>query len=482
MASLITEENRKWWTLAAVGFALFMIMLDNTVVNVALPAIQADLGVSLEQLEWIVTGYALSFAVLMLTGGKLADMYGRKLIFLLGLTLFTASSLACGLAPSAMFLIVARVVQGAGAAMMMPATLSIIVNAFPPQQRGTALGIWAGVSAVALSVGPLIGGLLTQHVAWNWIFFINIPVGIIGFLAAVAIIRESRDTSRQQRLDLPGLVSSGIAFFALVYALIEGNSFGWTSPTILALFGLAIVGFIAFAVLELSQKTPLFDMRLLTNGTFVGANIVAVLVSLAMFGMFFFISLFMQNILGYTAVGAGAAFLPMTLLITVAAPLAGRVVDRIGPRWVMTFGMLCLTGALFLLSRIDASTTFWTLLPALLLGGVGMASTMSPMTAAALSAVPQEKAGVGSGMLNTFRQVGGALGIALIGAILAAQAKSAAAIGLGPADAFVLGLQRALEICTVIALISALVSAALVRGHPRRPGGQPQAEAAGSAV
>src|SRR5690606_26169909 len=176
---------------------------------------------------------------------------------------------------------------------------------------------------------------------------------------------------------------------------------------------------------------------------FVGANIVAVLVSLAMFGMFFFISLFMQNILGYTAVGAGAAFLPKTLLITVAAPLAGRVVDRIGPRWVMTFGMLCLTGALFLLSRIDASTTFWTLLPALLLGGVGMASTMSPMTAAALSAVPQEKAGVGSGMLNTFRQVGGALGIALIGAILAAQAKSAAAIGLGPADAFVLGLQRA---------------------------------------
>src|SRR5204863_4492773 len=233
-ARLFAEENRKWWTLAAVSFGLFMIMLDNTIVNVALPSIERSLDLKISELEWVVTGYALTFGALMLTGGKLADLLGRRLIFVVGLAVFTLSSLACGLAGSASLLIAARVVQGVGAAMMNPSTLSIITVTFPPRQRGTAIGIWAGVSALALAIGPLVGGLITEHINWNWIFFINIPVGIVGIVAAYAFIDESRDTSHEQRPDIPGLVTSSLGLFALSYALIEGNQYGWTAGRILA--------------------------------------------------------------------------------------------------------------------------------------------------------------------------------------------------------------------------------------------------------
>src|SRR5215471_18275029 len=218
-ARLFAAENRKWWTLAAVSFGLFMIMLDNTIVNVALPSIQSSLHLKISELEWVVTGYALTFGALMLTGGKLADLMGRRLIFVAGLVIFTLSSLACGLAGSASVLIAARVVQGIGAALMNPATLSIITVTFPPRQRGTAIGIWAGVSALALAIGPLVGGLITEHINWNWIFYINVPIGILGIIAARLFIDESKDTSREQRLDFPGLATSAIALFALTYAL-----------------------------------------------------------------------------------------------------------------------------------------------------------------------------------------------------------------------------------------------------------------------
>src|SRR6187551_449294 len=213
-ARLFAPENRKWWTLAAVSFGLFMIMLDNTIVNVALPSIQRSLHIGLSELEWIVNGYALTFAVLMLTGGKLADMLGRRRMFIVGLAIFTLSSLACGLAPNAHFLIGARVVQGVGAALMNPATLSIITATFPPRQRGMAIGIWAGVSAMALAIGPLVGGLITEHWSWNWIFFINVPVGILAIVVTRLVVDESRDTSEEQRLDLAGLLTSGLGLFA----------------------------------------------------------------------------------------------------------------------------------------------------------------------------------------------------------------------------------------------------------------------------
>jgi EmrB/QacA subfamily drug resistance transporter len=464
-ARLLAEENRKWWTLASVSFALFMIMLDNTVENVALPAIERDLGISVSELEWVVTGYALSFAVLMLTGGKLADMFGRRRIFLTGLAVFTISSLFCGLANSAELLIAARVVQGVGAAFMMPATLSIITATFPPRERGAALGIWAGVSAMALAIGPLVGGLITEHISWNWIFYVNVPVGVTGLVAGRLIIRESRDTSHEQRLDLPGLLTSGIALFALVYALIEANSKGWTSPLIIGLFVVAAVFGTAFVLLELHQRLPMFDVKLFRNPTFAGANVVALLISLAMFGVFFFISLYMQNVLGYTAVRAGAAFLPMTLLIIVIAPLAGRASDRLGSRWLMTGGLTLVGCSLLVFAQVQEDSSYWSLLPAMLLGGVGMASTMTPMTAAALSSVPVDKAGVGSGMLNTFRQVGGSLGIAVMGAILASTSTSSLANGATRVEAFLDGLHRSLYVAAIIAFAGALTAALTIRSH-----------------
>ena len=466
-ARLFAEQNRKWWTLASVSFALFMIMLDNTVVNVALPAIQRDLGIDVAELEWVVTGYALSFAVLMLTGGKLADMLGRRRIFLTGLAVFTFSSLLCGLAGSAELLIGARVLQGAGAAFMMPATLSIITATFPPRERGAALGIWAGVSAMALAIGPLVGGLITEHISWNWIFYINVPVGLAGLVAARLIIRESRDTSHEQRLDLPGLVTSGVALFALVYALIEANSRGWTSPLILGLFALAAVAGTAFVLLELHQRLPMFDITLFRNPTFAGANTVALLVSLAMFGVFFFISLYMQNVLGYSAVRAGVSFLPMTVLIILVAPFAGRASDRLGSRWLMTAGMTLVGFSLLVFAQLQTDSPYLMLLPGMILGGVGMASTMTPMTAAALSSVPVDKAGVGSGMLNTFRQVGGSVGIALMGAILASGSNTALAAGATKVDAFMNGLHHALYVAAVIALAGAATAFATVRSHAR---------------
>ena len=237
-ARIFAEETRKWFTLAAVSFGLFMIMLDNTVVNVALPSIQRDLGTDLSSLQWIVTGYALTFAALMLIGGKVADAYGRRLIFVIGIAVFTSASLWCGLAGSGDELIAARVLQGAGAALMNPATLSIIAATFPPQQRGTAIGIWAGVSALALAIGPLVGGLITEHLDWSWIFFINIPVGIVAIAASFLFIDESRDETHV-RLDLPGLATSAVGLFALTYGLIEANTYGWTSPRILGAFAVA---------------------------------------------------------------------------------------------------------------------------------------------------------------------------------------------------------------------------------------------------
>ena len=462
-ARILAPENRKWLTLGAVAFALFMIMLDNTVVNVALPSIQRDLGLGLSELEWTVNAYALTFAVLMLSGGKLADRYGRKRIFLLGLLVFTLASLACGLATGGGMLIAARAVQGAGAALMLPATLGVISATFHPRERGLAFGIWAGVSAMALAIGPLVGGLLTEHVNWNWIFFINVPVGILGLIAGWFLISESRDSSAVQRLDLPGLVVSAGALFALTFGLIEANRYGWTSPTILGLFAGAAIGFVVFVLLELKQRTPMLDLSLFRNSTFAGANATAMLVTLAMFGVFFFMSLYVQRILGYSPVQAGAIFLPMTILIILIAPVSGKLSDRVGSRWLMGAGMTLTAGSLVVFSRLGLDSGFWDMLPGLLMGGFGMAMTMTPMTAAAMSAVPVDKAGVGSGVLNTFRQVGGALGIAVMGAILTSQSTSALERGATRPEAFLDGFQTALSVAAVIAFCGALVAVATVR-------------------
>jgi EmrB/QacA subfamily drug resistance transporter len=455
--AIFSEERRKWWTLAAVSFGLFMIMLDNTVVNVALPSIQEDLGTGLSQLQWIVAGYALSFAALMLIGGKLADAYGRRLIFVLGIVVFTAASLWCGLATSGEMLIAARVVQGIGAALMNPATLSIIAATFPARERGMAIGIWAGVSALALAIGPLVGGLLTEHLSWHWIFFVNVPVGIVGVAASYLLIRESKDDTHES-LDLPGLATSALGLFALTYGLIEANAYGWTSARIVGSFAVAIVSLAAFLVIERRRRSPMLDLTLFRSGTYAGANLAMLLVALAMFGVFFFVSLYMQNVLGYSAVQAGAAFLPMTLLIILVAPVAGKLSDRHGSRWLMSGGMVLLGVQLLYFSQLGPDASFWNLLPAFLVGGLGMALAMTPTVAAATRAVPVEKSGVGAAVLNAMRQVGGSIGIALMGAIVAAEAT-----GRPGVDGFMAGFERALVVASAIAFVGAVVAFALVR-------------------
>ena len=464
-AKIFAAENRRWWTLGAMCFALFMIMLDNTVVNVALPAIRADLGMSVSELEWTVAAYALTFASLLLTGGKLGDLLGRRKIFIVGLTVFTLSSLACGLSSSAPQLISARAVQGIGAALMMPATLSIISHTFHARERGMAIGIWAGVSALALAIGPLLGGIITEHISWNWIFYVNVPIGVLAVIAAIVVVPESKDTSHEQRLDLPGLLTSGIGLLALVYALIEGHQYGWTSARILGLFAVAVVALGGFVLLEMHQRLPMLDLSLFRNGTFAGANIVAILVTLAMFGIFVFFPIYMQTIRGWSPIQAGAALLPWTVMIVIFAPIAGKLSDRVGSRWLMAGGMTVVAACCLLLSTVTLHSTFWHMLPAFLLGGLGMSFVMTPMSAAAMGAAPVAKAGVASGVLNTFRQVGVALGIAMTGAIVANRAASAAAGGASPPEAFVHGLTFAMRVSAAICFGAAIIAATFVRRY-----------------
>jgi EmrB/QacA subfamily drug resistance transporter len=471
-ARLFSPEFRKWWTLVAVAFGLFMIMLDNTVVNVSLPSIERDLHIQISELEWVVNAYALTFGVLLLSGGKLADLLGRRRIFVVGLVIFTASSFFCGIANGATTLIAARTVQGVGAALMNPATLSIITATFPPRQRGTAIGIWAGVSAMALAIGPLVGGFITQNFSWSWVFFINVPIGILGIVAAYFFIDETRDTSHEQRLDLPGLVASGIALFALTYGLIESNKYGWGSTRIVGLFVAAGVFFVAFILLERHQRIPMLDLSLFKNRTFAAANAVMLLVGLAMFGVFFFVSLYVQNILHYSPTRAGATFLPMTVLVILVAPFAGRFSDKIGPRWLVTAGQALLAVSLLLFSRLNATSTFWTLLPALVVGGFGMAVSMSPLTSAAMGSVPIEKAGVGSAVINSMRQVGGSVGIAVMGAIIASQG---AATTRAPFT--IHGFQLGLRVSAVIAVGGCLIAVFAIR-EVRIRGAVPAAESA----
>ncbi|HEX7293886.1 MAG TPA: MFS transporter [Solirubrobacterales bacterium] len=464
---LITDENRKWWTLGAMCFALFMIMLDNTVVNVALPSIQRDLGASLSALEWTVNGYTLSFAVLLATGGRLGDIFGRRRMFLFGVVIFAASSATAGLAMDTNSLVISRVVQGVGAALMMPATLSIVTDAFPPSERGKAMGTWAGVSALALAVGPVLGGFLTEHVSWRAIFYLNIPVAVGAVAATLFAVRESRDTSVGRDVDYAGVVILTAALTALVLALVEGNAWGWGSPEIVALLVGAGLGLASFVAVELRVKVPMVEFHLFSSRNFVGAVVVALIVSFAMLGVFFFLALYMQNILGYSALEAGIRFLPSTLMIVIVAPLAGRLSDRIGPRWLIAGGLVVVAASLFSFSGIAVDSSYGELLPGFMLLGIGIALTMSPMTSAAMNAVPVEKAGIASGVLSMFRMVGGSLGVAVTGAIFQG------AVGnpetATPVD-FVDALGHAMTVSGVVALGGATIAALAIRSVRQKVG------------
>jgi EmrB/QacA subfamily drug resistance transporter len=512
---LITDDNRKWWTLGAMCFALFMIMLDNTVVNVALPSIQKDLGASIGGLEWTINGYTLSFAVLLATGGRLGDIFGRRRMFLAGVVIFALSSATAGFAPDETALVISRVVQGVGAALMMPGTLSIITDAFPPHERGKAMGTWAGVSALALAVGPVLGGFLTEHVSWRAIFYINIPVAVGAVAATLFAVRESRDTSVGREVDYAGVAVLTVGLTALVLALVEGNSWGWGSAEIVALLALAAAALPAFVFVENRVKAPMVQFDLLSDRNFLAAVVVAMIISFAMLGVFFFLALYMQDILGYSPLEAGVRFLPSTLMIVAVAPVAGRLSDRFGSRWLIAGGLVIVAASLFSFSRIAVDSTYLDLLPGFVLLGIGIALTMSPMTSAAMNAVPVQKAGIASGVLSMFRMVGGSLGVAVTGAIFQglvssrldtlltgsgvsaaqresisdqlgggsvpdvpgldpAQAKEAAVAG---SEAFVYALGHAMTVSGFVALLGAAIGATAIRAKARTATG-PQTAAA----
>src|SRR4051812_26337105 len=497
IARRITDENRRWWTLGAMCFALFMVMLDNTVVNVALPAIQKDLHSSISGLEWTVNAYTLSFAVLLVTGGRLGDIFGRRRMFLLGVLMFGASSGFIGLSQSEAWLVAGRAAQGFGAAFMMPATLSIITNAFPAHERGKAIGTWAGVSALALAIGPVVGGFLVENVSWQSIFFLNLPVAALAVVVTLFATKESRDETAAQSIDVPGVAAITIGLTALVLALVQANSWGWSSARILGLLAVAVVGLVAFAVIETRSANPMVDFKFFRSRSFLGANIVAFIVSFAMLAMFFFLALYMQNVRGYSPLQAGVRFLPSTVVIIFAGPIAGRLSDRIGPRPLMTLGLALVAGSLFWQGHLEVDTSYGFLVGAFVLMGFGMGLVMSPMSTAAMNAVAPEKAGVASGILSMSRMVGGTFGIAVMGALIATLGRSklddllpslpaarradlAESLGAGGArvggavgravqEAYVSALNSGLRLGAAVALFGALVAWALIApGVPAR--------------
>jgi EmrB/QacA subfamily drug resistance transporter len=466
---LVTDANRRWWTLGAVTFSLFMVMLDTTIVNVALPAIQLDLHIQLSRLEWAVNAFLLAYAALLLPGGKLADFVGRRRMLLIGLLVFTGSSLACGLATSGEMLIAARAAQGVGAALMMPATHALISANFEEHEHGLAYGVWAGVSTLGLALGPLVGGVLVQRLSWPWIFYVNVPLGAAAILLGRLVVRESRDTSTEQGLDPVGLVLSGGALFALVYALIEGHAYGWRSHIILGLLAASALGFALFVLLEALERRPMLDLSLFRNSTFTGANIVTALIMLTMLGVLFFVSIYLQNVLGFSPTQAGATFLPMTIILLLVSPIAGIAGDRLGFAWPVAAGMLMLAVALYLFSRLGVHATFWSMLPALIVGGIGLGVASAPVTAAAMTSTPLEKAGVGAGVLVSFRQTGGALGVAIMGAIVAAKLGSAVPGSPRFPQAFVKGFQDSLLVASGIAFAGAVVAAVTIKRVDHAP-------------
>jgi len=410
-----TDRRTKLVTLGTMCFALFMVMLDSTVVNLALPTIQRKLGASISELQWIVDAFVLALASLLLTGGTLGDMFGRRKAFISGLALFTGGSLFCALAPSTHMLIAGRALQGVGGAIMMPSTLSILTNTFPdPKERAQAIGMWAGISGLALAVGPLIGGTMVDNLGWQSIFLINLPVGALALTLAFLFVPESADRAGRS-LDLPGQVSAAVGLGTLTYAFIEANTYGWASARITSCFVVAAMALALFIIVELRGRSPMLQLQFFRNSTFSGANLVGVIVTFAFFGIVFFLSLFMQEVQGYSPTKAGILQLPATLGIMVSAIVSGRIVGRIGARLPITVGLLMTGFGLLMLTALEPTTGYASFWYWLLLVGLGNGMIMSPMTTAVMSTVPNDRAGMASATSNTMRQVGSVFGIAVLG-------------------------------------------------------------------
>jgi EmrB/QacA subfamily drug resistance transporter len=468
----------RWWALTAVSLATLMSYLDNNVVNVALPTIEHSLHLSVSGLEWIVSSYLLVLGGLLLVGGRVADVFGRRRMFLAGLVIFTLASLAAGLAGSADVLIAARAVQGLGAALVMPASLAIIAATFTnPRERTAAIGIWGAVGALGLALGPVIGGLVSQHLHWGWIFLINVPLGVVTAALAFPFISESHGRTEAETavrgirstaalLDIPGLVSSALALFALTYALIEGQDKGWTSPLIIASFAVAAVSAAIFLAIEARSPHPMVPLPIFRSAAFSGGLGTMMIWSFGVLGIYFFTSLYLQGILGFSPTKAGLAFVPMALCLAVAAILSPRVTAVIGGHRTVALGMAIMTVGLVLFARLGAGATFTGLLPGFVLFGLGAGLMNVPLTNEVLDGAPTAQAGVASALLNAAREVAGLLGVTVIGAVLRSSEGSALRGGTNPAQAFIDGYHSGLWL--TIGLLAAGVVLSYLTLRPRQ--------------
>lgn len=465
--------GREWSTLGALALTSFVLNVEDTAIAVALPTLARDLGLGLSALEWVVNAYTVAIAGLLLAGGRMADVLGTRRVLLGGVALLTGASLVAGLAASGAVLIGARAAQGAGAALILPATLAIVVTVFTERRRGVALGIYAGAGAAALALGPLVGAVVSEALGWRWIFLLNVPLGILGFLAVALALPKRARRHRRAGMDIPGLTLGAVGLLLLVFALSAGGRYGWTSIPVTALFAGSALALVLFGQVERRGKAPL-----ITPGTFrsrrtAGANAAMLLSTSVMCSVFFFVSLYLQTVAGYSPLSAGATFLPMTLLIVAVAPLAGRTSDRVGPRLPATAGLLLLAIGLGLLTGLDVEVDPWRLLPALAVVGLGVGLSTTPITAAALDGLPEGEAGMAAGILNTSRMIGLTLGIAVMGAIVAASWPGGYAEVDISREAFVSGLSDAFWVNTPIAALTAVVAAFTLPGAPARRTGSP---------
>jgi EmrB/QacA subfamily drug resistance transporter len=449
--------DRKWRTLIIVCVAIFMLLLDITVVNVALPDIQKELHSSFTDLQWVVDAYALMLASAMLNAGSLGDLLGRKRVFLIGVVLFTAASAACGAANSPLFLNLARGAQGIGGAVMFAVSLALLSQEFHGRERGTAFGIWGATIGAAVAIGPMVGGALTSWAGWRWIFFVNLPIGVACVLAGARVLHESRN-EEAGGIDWLGMATLSGGMFALVLALLRGNDWGWSSGRVVALLAGAVILVALFAVVEWRQERPMFDVRLFLVPTFTGAQITAFAISSAMFSQFLYLTLYLQDILHLSPIQTGLRFLPLSVVSFFAAPAAGQLSSRLPVRVLLGLGLALNALALYLMYGITASSHWTTLLAGFIVGGIGIGMVNAPLAATAVSVVPPRQAGMAAGVNNTFRQVGIATGIAGLGAIFQTYYRPG-----GSRIDFINGLNEILLVATFVALAGAVLAFLLVR-------------------
>ncbi len=414
----------RWWAFVVLSFSLLVISLDNTILNVALPTLARDLTATTSQLQWMVDAYTLVFAGLLLTMGSLSDRFGRKRALMLGLLVFGAGSVWCAFSGSADVLIAARALMGIGGALIMPSTLSITTNMFSEKERTKAIGAWGGVGALGIIVGPLAGGWLLAHFAWGAVFLINAPFVLVTLVGSFFIVPESKDP-QQSRLDPLGVVLSIVGLTALIYGIIEVPTYGWSDGSVLGAFAVAVVMMVSFVIWERHTPTPMLDIKLFRNPRFSAASLALTMGSFSMFGSLFFLTLYLQFVLNYTALEAGVRLVPLALAFMVSALLSVRLIEFIGVKITTTAGLVTVAGGLVLLAQVSVSSGYGLIIAALIVIGLGIGMAMIPATTSIMNALPLERAGVGSAVNDTTRQVGGALGVAVLGSVLASVYRAA---------------------------------------------------------